>query len=426
MIQAYNYLMGSFPVKRELMYPANKRSELRRVYNNIVDLSKHLPYYKINLSQGNQEYAFGVKESALEMKEKLKEIQNSQDSIFQNKSVSVSNESILSASLISQDTDNLPDTIQIRVDSLAGVQVNKGKDLLYDSYAFPQGKYNFNVTINQDTYPLTYIQKDRITNRESMQDIADFMNQSVPGITASVEAGEDKDYVNIAIAADMTERYGEKNFSFEDNEDFKVGLVDFFGLNRVQKAPEYARFELNGMDKKTATNTFTLENTLHITLLKTSDQPATLSITPDSEKILPMVDSVLSIYNHLLGLANDRTMNQKEHYSASKLIREMKNLSGFYENELSACGIQTMEDGTLKMDDSLAVQAAEDGGMESLFQRENGFIARLMDKADSIAINPMEYLEKTIVFYPDNNEKNMYRNPYVTSMYSGLFFNSYC
>ena len=73
----------------------------------------------------------------------------------------------------------------------------------------------------------------------------------------------------------------------------------------------------------------------------------------------------------------------------------------------------------------MAVQASLDGGMKDLFARENGFIARLKDKMDAMAINPMDYLEKTVVLYP-NTQKSNFTNPYVTSMYSGLFFNSYC
>ena len=39
--------------------------------------------------------------------------------------------------------------------------------------------------------------------------------------------------------------------------------------------------------------------------------------------------------------------------------------------------------------------------------------------------NPMEYLDKTIITYP-RSDREVYCNPYLTSMYSGLFFSSYC
>jgi flagellar hook-associated protein 2 len=137
------------------------------------------------------------------------------------------------------------------------------------------------------------------------------------------------------------------------------------------------------------------------------------------------VDSILETYNDIIRLAKDRTLGDQEHYRATKLLGEMKSLEDVYKEELEACGLTAKDDGSLVMDDALAVQAAQDGGIESLFTRENGFIARLLDKAEAIAINPMEYLDKTIVTYP-NNEKNAFHNPYITSIYSGLFFSSYC
>jgi flagellar hook-associated protein 2 len=182
---------------------------------------------------------------------------------------------------------------------------------------------------------------------------------------------------------------------------------------------------LNGVSKQTANNSFTLENTLKIILKQASDTPVSIKIVSDSEKILDSVDSVLDTYNNFLRLAQNRTQETSEHFRATKLISEMKNLENVYTDELEACGLFASEDGTLSLDESLAVQASQDGGMESLFTRENGFIARLLSKAESIAINPMEYLDKTIVTYP-NSEEKAYPNPYITSSYSGLFFSSYC
>lgn len=425
MIQAYNNLLASYPAKREVIYSSKNRNELKKVYSDIVNLSKRSPYYKINLSKENQDYAFGVKETALELKEKIDNMFDPRISGFQSKSLSISDEKVLTAKLLSEDTEVLPDTIEIKVNSLASVQINKGKELLNDSSALPRGEYDFSAKIMNDVYELTYVQKERTRNQDTLKNMADFLNKSLPGIKTVVEKGEAKDYSNLKITSEKTGRFGERSFSFEDSEIYGEGIVDFFGLNREEKPASYSNFELNGVEKQTATNTFALENRLHISLLDSAEKPITLRITADSEKILNAVDTVLTTYNSIIGLAKERTLANQEHNSASKLISEMKSLEKVYKEELTACGIKAMEDGTLKLEDSLAVQAAEDGGMESLFTRENGFISRLIEKSKAIAINPMEYLDKTIVLYP-NSDKDSFSNPYVTSMYSGLFFNSYC
>jgi hypothetical protein len=94
-------------------------------------------------------------------------------------------------------------------------------------------------------------------------------------------------------------------------------------------------------------------------------------------------------------------------------------------DELSACGIIEEENGKITIDEVLAYQAVLDGGMEDLFHRENGFIAKIKDKLDAITINPMDYLDKMILTYPNNRKEN-FVSPYITSVYSGMLFNYYC
>ena len=424
MIQAYNYLLESLPVKRNAKYPVSKRNELKKVYDDIVTLNKSSPLYKINLSKENQEYTVGVKENALALKEKINDMSDPEVSGFKSKTVTISDESVLSAQFLKEDTEGLPDYIVFKVNSLASVQVNRGRELLNISKGLTSGEYKFNAKVGDETYPLTFEQETRSANQEVLRNMVGLLNQTLPGIRAVVEDGTAKDYSKLIISADQSGRFGDKKFLFEDTDTYNESITDYFGMNRMEKAPAYSRFELNGVEKQTATNAFTLENKLRINLHKSSEQPVTLKIVPDSGKILKAVDDILSTYNGLIKLAKDRTVDSNEHYKATKLISEMKGLETTYEEELSSCGLKAAEDGSLYLEDSLAVQAAEDGGMESLFARENGFIARLLDKTDAIAINPIEYLDKIIVTYPSN--KNVYRNPYITSMYSGLFFSSYC
>ena len=423
MVQVYNYMLESYPMKREIMYPAHKRSELKKVYNSIVNLSKQSPLYKINLSKENQEYTIGVKESALYLKAKLEEMAKPDISGFDTKAVSVSDDRVLSATLLDQSTQGLPAAITFQVDSVASVQVNAGKELFDTSKGFPPGAYRFRAKVGDRTYSLNYVQEDRTVNRDAISRLADYLNNAVTGINASVEQGSAREYSRLTIVSDQAGKYGEKAMSFFDEDDY--GVVDYFGLNRTEQESQAATFTINGVDKQTSSNTFHLENKLEITLKDTSSEPVTVKIVPDSSQILAAVEKVTESFNSLIEIAQNRTTGNKEHYRASKLISEMKSMEKVYSEELEACGITSDEQGFLRINDSLAIGAAEDGGMESLFTRENGFITRLIEKSESIAINPMEYLDKTIVTYPNTEEKT-YRNPYVTSMYSGLFFSSYC
>lgn len=425
MLQVYNYLLEGVPTKRRVDYPAHKRSELRRVYKDIVNLSKNTPFYKINLSQENKEYAISVKESAIALKVVLKNMQETDYAGFRDKTVDVSDNRAVSAILLKEDTENLPDEISLKVDHLASVQVNRGKDLLHTSKGLPIGEYRFRAYVGENVYDLAFAQGERLENKELLNKMADFLNRNIPELNASVEKGADKDYSHIVIAAYPTGRFGDLLFTFDNMDDYGTDIVDYFGLNRMDQPATRAEFQLNDIPKHTATNTFTLENTMKITLSDVTEAPVILRIVPDSEKILNAVDTVVKTYNDLIQLAKNRIEKSPDHYRAAKLLNEMQSFRETYRQELEAVGFKLQEDGFLALEDSLAVQATKDGGMESFFLRENGFITRLMDKTESIVINPMEYLEKTIVTYP-RNDKEVYRNPYVTSMYSGLFFSSYC
>lgn len=418
-------MMGSYLTKRESKKYALKRSELIKVCNNIVNQSKNSPYYKIDFSKENKKYTIGVKETALAINEKLREISDSSDNFFRNQAVSISDDQIVSANLLCEDTNELPEKIMLSVNSLASGQVNCGKELFQPSRGLPLGRYEFSEKVLGKTHDLLFHQKERTDNLTTLKNMANYLNQYGSEITASVEAGERSDYSYLRISSNFMGKYEEETFSFEEDDENSNGVVSFFGLDRVDKFSSNAEFELNGTHKQTRSNSFTLEKTLQIDLHQLSEEPVTLRIVPDSDQILSHVQSFMDTYNKLIYIAKTRMEETREHFRASKLVNELKSIEKTYKDELDACGLKAGEEGLLSMDELLASQASEDGGMERLFKRENGFASKMFDKMNAVAINPMDYLDKIVVTYP-GNDRTSFINPYVTSIYSGLFFNSFC
>lgn len=424
MPQVYNYLLQSYPVMQKLKYPALKRNELRKVYGRIINISRHSPVYKIDLSKESQEYAIGIKETAIALKTRIKDLSND-ESKFNSRKISISNDKVVTTELLNDDINKLPQTITLKVNSLASNQINKGMELYQISHGLGTGSYEFDAKVQNQTYALNYHQAEKTENIETMKNISDYLNNSVSGINAYVESDKHTDYCNIVIESEATGNKGERIFSLADKDSDQTGIVDFFDLNHMEQKSGNADFEINGNARQTATNTFTLENTLKITLHDTSDTPVTISFVPNSSKILPQVKSVIDTYNELINLAATHSQVSKEHYRATKLITEVKNIGKHYKEELESCGFKSDENGRLSIDEVLASQAAEDGGMENLFTRSNGIASSLIDKTDTIILNPMDYLDKKIVTYP-GNERTSFANPYVTSIYTGMLFNYYC
>lgn len=425
MLEVYNYLIEGYLQSRDFNYRTGKRNELKSIYDSITSMNKRSPLYKINLSRENQQYTLGIKEAAMALEDKLLTMSDPCNEAFHKKTVSVSGDGVLSASLLKGDIDSLPKDIMVTVKALAARQLNRGRELYNFSKAFEKGDYEFSAKIMGQTNQFTFVQEERLENRDTMRNMARFINESVPGIVAAVEKADKPDYSRLVITSERTGKVGTYNFYFDDDELYKDGVVDFFGMNRVDKEPANAEFELNGIKKQTSTNTFNIENAIQVTLRDTSEEPVSLTIIPDKDTILKSVDSFIQTFNSLIQLAKERTEEMPEHYGPAKLINEIKNLEEAYRGELEANGFSFSEYGMLSLDDSLAVQASEDGSMESLFTDKKGFIARLLDKTEAIAINPIEYLDKKVLLYP-NSDSPAFTNPYLASRYSGLLFNFYC
>lgn len=422
---AYNHMITDYLPKHAAKTRSHKKDELKKVYENIVKLSKNTGFYKINLSKENQMFAFGVKDTAISLRSKLEEMNDPVLSGFNIRSAVSEDDMILEARLLDNEISKLPENITIMVNSLATVQVNRSKDLFHHSHGLAQGVYDFRVNIRDEAHDLSYIQKDHLNNRDTLQRMANYLKEALPELSVTLESDAVEGYSHIKIKANFTGRFGERSFSFEDADYYRDGIVEFFGLNLLEKEATNTQFNINGAEWQTNSNTFQIENTLQIDLHDTSDKAVNIRIIRDSRVVLSQLDSVLDIFNELLHLAAERKVDNTESHSAIKLINELKGIERAYAEELKTCGLTVGDEGMISRDPALSVHIAEDGRIEEFFNNKNGFIARILDKADSITINPMEYLDKMTVTYPDNKQ-TFAINPYVTSMYSGLFFSSYC
>ena len=78
------------------------------------------------------------------------------------------------------------------------------------------------------------------------------------------------------------------------------------------------------------------------------------------------------------------------------------------------------EDGTLTINDEALRANSSDETMRAV----KNFAGSLLRKTNQISINPMEYVDKTVVAY--KNPGKSFASPYNTSQYSGMIFSGYC
>jgi flagellar hook-associated protein 2 len=102
----------------------------------------------------------------------------------------------------------------------------------------------------------------------------------------------------------------------------------------------------------------------------------------------------------------------------------MKNNSRFYTSSLEEIGVTQNDDGTLSVDAEKLSEALKNEDRTEDLDTLKNFTKFALRKAKGIQLNPMDYVDKRIVAYKNPTTAH-YANPYVTSAYSGMLFNSY-
>lgn len=422
----YNYFLTSYSPKPVTKYDTHKSSELRSVVKDIAKITQSSPVYLVHLSEVKQKYALNIKDAAISLNNTLTMLsEDSMDNVFAQKKASSSQVEQLSAKIISDDYDHLPEPPEIKVNSLATTQVNLGNEYYTTGKGLQAGTYRFRISINEDNYDFQYNIRKDANHKEVIEGLSSFINKAKIGLTTSA-VSRSADKIMMRIESDMTGSPDGRNiFTFADrpgDNGSGKGLVSYYNLNNVVSQPKSASFEMNGVPKTTLSNTFTIGKSLEISLHKPGETAAQVSYIPDSEKILGGVHSIISSYNKLV----DSTLEYSRRSSQRpRLVQEYRGLMAPFKSDLESGGITFDEQGRMELEESLAVQAALDGDIEKLFGEDSRLSQRIMTKNNEIKINPMEYVDKILVSYPDF-DKPPRGFSYITSLYSGMIFNYYC
>ena len=96
------------------------------------------------------------------------------------------------------------------------------------------------------------------------------------------------------------------------------------------------------------------------------------------------------------------------------LAKDMTKFLDLHRESLEKYGIKVNEDASLDYE-----QPENITDTDAL----KGFGNHIMRKLTSISLDPMEYIDRRICAYP--NPFTNYINPYMTSIYTGMLFNTY-
>ena len=465
----YDYYLTTYASRPATKSDTHKKSELRSVYNNIVKISKKSPLYKVNVSENIQKFAIDLKENARTLStdannlfEKSLESARNQKYVSDNENVvqvktldngSVNNDSdntntddikiddtnidsaISSNAEITNpdlEADNISDTksvntafashYNIEVLNLATPQVNTSDYLNNDDLDIPKGAHSFEVNVGDSAYEFRFNAANDDTNKTVLEKLSRLINRSNIGLTSKMLYSGNNSALEITSNATGL-GFTPEIFSIVPGENSPYDkVVSKLGLNNVSSYPSNANFLLNGMEKTTSSNTFTIGKSLEITLngISKEGQATSISLNDDLDSVISSVNDMISSYNNLLDLSNNSNEGSDD---AARLNKEIHKTARQYASNLENIGITVNENGKMSFDEALFIQTANEDDLDKSLASLNSFRQAIVSRADDISINPMKYVDKVMISYP--NPVHSFANPYMTSIYTGMMFNGY-
>lgn len=420
-----NYLTTYTP--KSGRYDSHKKSELRGVYNSIVKLNKESPLSIIDSSVPSQSYAVNMKENARELRNTIASLGGlEEDGLLNKKTAYSSSPSVATVKYIGDVySDEDASGFELTVEKLASSQINTGHFLENGPVDINPGTYSFDININNMSYEFQFNINEGETNLSLQQKLSRLINNSNIGLVSSVK--EEANGSALELETKLTGIEDDKQYLFtvsDDNTSKLSGAVDYLGIDKISQLPDNAKFYLNDEPHESYSNHFTIAKTYEITLNEAQeidDEPISIGIKADTESMAENIQQFADGYNSFINNTSSFLSIQPK---TSHLLNEMNRISNAYGTDLKNLGISFDESGYMQVNrEALSSSIDTDSTLEAISGMRK-FTNLVLNKANQISINPMNYVDKTIVAY--KNPGKELPTPYITSQYSGMMFNGYC
>ncbi|MCR5634229.1 MAG: hypothetical protein K6F90_02835, partial [Lachnospiraceae bacterium] len=141
----------------------------------------------------------------------------------------------------------------------------------------------------------------------------------------------------------------------------------------------------------------------------------------DFESLKQNIIGVAGAYNNFIKTASEYL---EKYPRTTVLVDTMKRMSSFYGKAMDNLGIERKSDGSLSVNEEDLSRSLYETATSDDVNSLKDFTKSALRKISRVQLNPMDYADKRIVAYK-NPTKTHYANPYITSAYSGMMFNSY-
>lgn len=420
----YSYYLSQYGNKSNSKYDSHTRTQLKNTYSKVVKINSQTPVYKLDLSTAAQKYAIDLKEHARALENITEDLSDGADGTMTFKKSAVSsNASAVNASYITDfGAASNDESFDINVKQLACSQLNTGNYLQPRSKHIKPGEYSFDLSINDVIYEFQFKVDNSETTNNIQNKIARLINRSNIGLTANIKE-DSLGNTAINIESESTGINGTTPviFSIESDDANNQPLIDTLGLDRVTQYPANAIFDVDGDERSSMSNSITINKAYDVKLSKVTEEPVTISLKADADSIVESLNELVAGYNNLISVTNDENNNHFQ--GTEKLQNEIASIARSYKKQLADSGLSLNKDGTISADKEVIINADNKDALSHIYESLNSFKNSIKEKAEDIALNPMDYVNNKIIAY--KNPLRSFPDPYNLSAYTGMMFNGY-
>ena len=420
----YSYYLSQYGNKTNSKYDSHTRTQLKNTYSKVVKINSQTPVYKLDLSTAAQKYAIDLKEHARALENITEDLSDGADGTMTFKKSAVSsNASAVNASYITDfGAASDDESFDINVKQLACSQLNTGNYLQPRSKHIKPGEYSFDLSINDVIYEFQFKVDNSETTNNIQNKIARLINRSNIGLTANIKE-DSLGNTAINIESESTGINGTTPviFSIKSDDANNQLLIDTLGLDRVTQYPSNAIFDVDGDERSSMSNSITINKAYDVKLSKVTEEPVTISLKADADSIVESLNELVAGYNNLISVTNDENNNHFQ--GTEKLQNEIASIARSYKNQLADSGLSLNKDGTISADKEVIINADNKDALSHIYESLNSFKNSIKEKAEDIALNPMDYVNNKIIAY--KNPLRSFPDPYNLSAYTGMMFNGY-
>lgn len=420
----YSYYLSQYGNKSNSKYDSHTRTQLKNTYSKVVKINSQTPVYKLDLSTAAQKYAIDLKEHARALENITEDLSDGADGTMTFKKSAVSsNASAVNASYITDfGAASDDESFDINVKQLACSQLNTGNYLQPRSKHIKPGEYSFNLSINDVIYEFQFKVDNSETTNNIQNKIARLINRSNIGLTANIKE-DSLGNTAINIESESTGINGTTPviFSIKSDDPNNQLLIDTLGLDRVTQYPSNAIFDVDGDERSSMSNSITINKAYDVKLSKVTEEPVTISLKADADSIVESLNELVAGYNNLISVTNDENNNHFQ--GTEKLQNEIASIARSYKKQLADSGLSLNKDGTISADKEVIINADNKDALSHIYESLNSFKNSIKEKAENIALNPMDYVNNKIIAY--KNPLRSFPDPYNLSAYTGMMFNGY-